>query len=358
MNTVLEYFKSKKTFILLFFLILISSCSKANTGVEPGQNMSNKTIVDLYGRLQVNGKNITDKNGNVVSLHGMSLFWSQWANASEKFNKTSFYNEKCVDWLYSDWKCTVVRAAMGIEGGGYLTNPEAEIEKVFIVIDAAIKNGIYVVVDWHDHNAEKHLDQAKVFFDIVSEKYGDYPNIIYEIYNEPLQISWSKVVKPYSIEVINTIRANDPDNLIIVGNPTWSQDVDIAAKDPIIDNNVTYALHFYTSTHKQWLRDKSVSAMNNGASLFISEFGTSEANGSGIIDWEETDRWINFIKQYRISTCNWSAFDKNETSAALKPGANPEGGWTEDELSESGKFNRNLIRMLNKDAFQLIGIEY
>ncbi len=344
--------------ILIFLILFISSCSKANTGVEPEQKSGAKTVVDLYGRLQVKGNQIANKDGSSVSLHGMSLFWSQWANSQEKYNKASFYNEKCIDWLYNDWKCTVVRAAMGIEGGGYLTNPETEIEKVFIVIDAAIKNGIYVVVDWHDHNAEKHLEQAKQFFDIVSEKYGDYPNIIYEIYNEPLQVSWSNVVKPYSIEVIKTIRANDPDNLIIVGNPTWSQDVDVAAEDPISDSNVTYALHFYTSTHKQWLRDKSVAAINKGASLFISEFGTSEASGSGIIDWTETDRWINFFKQYKISTCNWSAFDKNETSAALKPGANPEGGWTETDLSESGKFNRNLIRTLNKDVFKAIGIEY
>jgi endoglucanase len=344
-----EKFAFKKLPALIVSFLILFSCSKANTGVEPNQNGA-KTIVDLFGRLQVSGSQIMDKNGKPVSIHGMSLFWSQWS--------ASFYNEKCVDWLYNDWKCTVVRAAMGIEGGGYLTNPEAEITKVTKVIDAAIKNGIYVVVDWHDHNAQNHLEQAKQFFDIISEKYGEYPNVIYEIFNEPLQVSWSNVVKPYSVEVIKTIRQNDPDNLIIVGNPTWSQDVDVASKDPIKDPNVCYALHFYTSTHKQFLRDKSVTAMNNGVALFISEFGTSEASGDGIIDWAETDLWINFFKTNKISTCNWSAFDKDETSAALKPGANPQGGWTENDLSESGKFNRNLIRTLNKDVFKAIGIEY
>jgi len=343
-------FVFKKTTIIFLAGILFFSCSKANNGVEPEQKEGAKTVVDHIGKLQVKGNQITDKNGTPVSLHGMSYFWSQWS--------ASFYNAKSVEWLYSDWKCTVVRAAIGVEGGGYLSNPEAELAKAFTIIDAAIKNGIYVVVDWHDHNAQNHLEQAKKFFEIISEKYGEYPNVIYEIYNEPLQVSWSNIVKPYSVEVIKVIRKYDPDNLILVGNPTWSQDVDVAAKDPIADPNVAYTLHFYTSTHKQSLRDKSVAAMNSGAALFISEFGTSEASGNGIIDWAETDKWINFFKQYKISTCNWSAFDKNETSAALKPGANPQGGWTDDNLSESGKFNRNLIRTLNKDIFKAIGIEY
>lgn len=338
-----------KFLIITFSLILVISC-KASDNPLSQDSTSGKTIVGQFGLLQAKGDKIVDKNKNPIALHGMSLFWSQWSG--------SFYNSDCIDWLYSDWKCTVIRPAMGIEGGGYLSNPEAELAKVITVTDACIKNGIYVVIDWHDHNAQNHLEQAKKFFEIISEKYGNYPNVIYEIYNEPLQVSWKDIVKPYAEEVIKVIRANDPDNLIIVGNPTWSQDVDIAALDPIKDVNVAYALHFYTSTHKQPLRDKSIKAMNSNAALFISEFGISEANGAGIIDYEETQRWIDFFKQYKLSTCNWSAFDKNETSAALKPGANPHGGWKDSDLTESGKFNRDLIRTLNADLFKTIGVEY
>jgi len=342
-------FEKMKYFMLVFSFVFVVSCKASNNQVSQ-DSTSGKTIVTQFGLLHVDGNKIVDKNNDPIALHGMSMFWSQWSG--------SFYNKKCIDWLYSDWKCTVVRAAMGVEGGGYLTNPEAELANVMTVVDACIKNGIYVVVDWHDHNAQNHLEQAKRFFENISEKYGEYPNVIYELFNEPTQVSWKDVVKPYSEEVIKVIRANDPDNLIIVGNPTWSQDVDVAAKDPIIDTNIAYTLHFYTSTHKQSLRDKAVTAMNNNAALFVSEFGTSEASGNGIIDYNETQIWINFVKQYNLSTCNWSAFDKNETSAALKPGTNPLGNWTESDLSESGKFNRNLIRELNKDLFKAIGVEY
>lgn len=49
---------------------------------------------------------------------------------------------------------------------------------------------------------------------------------------------------------------NDPDNIIIIGSPNWSQDVDIAAADPVEGTNLMYTLHFYAGSHGQELRDK------------------------------------------------------------------------------------------------------
>jgi len=84
----------------------------------------------------------------------MSLFWSQWSEGSV------FYTANTVQSLKCNWNANVVRAAMGVENGGYLTNPSAEQAKVETVIKAAIAQGIYVIVDWHDHNAQNHVDQA------------------------------------------------------------------------------------------------------------------------------------------------------------------------------------------------------
>jgi endoglucanase len=258
--------------------------------------------VGIYGALHVKGSRILDRNENPVALHGMSLFWSQWGG--------KYYNEKCVRWLYNDFHCTVIRAPVGIEFGGYLTDPEKEIKRVTAVIDACIDAGIYVLVDWHDHHAESHIEQAKMFFGIIAERYRDKPNLIYELYNEPLKVSWSKVIKPYAESVIKTIREYSPDNLIVVGTPSWSQDVDEAAMDPVKDQNTAYAIHFYTGTHRQYLRDKAVAALNKGAALFVTEYGISEADGNGVADKEETERWFSFVKENNLSTCNWSVIDK------------------------------------------------
>lgn len=333
-------------FALLWFLITNISCKKESSVVAQDEQTDTKTVVNHFGLIKAKGNQLIDKNDKPVVLRGMSLFWSQWGG--------SYYNEKIIQWLRDDWKCTVVRTAMGIESGGYLENKNAELQKVYTVVDAAIKYGIYVIIDWHDHNAQNHLAQAKDFFKTIAQKYGDKANIIYEIYNEPLQVSWTNVIKPYLVEVIKEIRQYDPDNLIVVGTPTWSQDVDVAAKDPVVDNNVAYSLHFYTSTHKESLRIKAKAALNIGVALFVNEFGISEASGTGNIDLTETSLWIKFMTDNNLSSCNWSIIDKNESSAALKTGASATGNWKDSDLTDSGKYNREYIRMLNTQIYQTI----
>lgn len=292
-------------------------------------------IVRKQGQLRVDGTKLVSQSGDLVILRGMSLFWSQWMG--------NFYNEDCVEWLAEDWHCTLIRAAMGVEHGGYLEYPDVEIAKVSKVVDACIDLGIYVIVDWHDHRGEAHVSEAVSFFSKIAEKYGDCPNVIYEIYNEPLQVSWSDVVKPYADTVIAAIREIDPDNLIIVGTPTWSQDVDSVFLDPLMDSNVLYALHFYAGTHLT-LRSKALTAIQNGLPLFVSEFGTCNADGNGDVNVEEMEAWMQFMEDHGISWCNWSIADKAETSAALSAGASPKGGWKEDEITLSGKLIKNYLQ--------------
>ena len=332
--------------VILCLIHLVIGCKKTETAVSP-DSTNDKSIVGIHGSLKVLGNKIVDKDDKVIVLRCMSLFWSQWGG--------NFYNESCIKWLSDDWKCTVVRASIGIESGGYLINQQVEYKKVTTVIDACIKYGIYVIVDWHDHNAQDHLQQSKTFFASIAQKYGANPNIIYEIYNEPLQVSWNAVIKPYATEVINTIRQYDKSNLIVVGSSNWSQDVDVAAKDPIVGSNISYALHFYTSTHTQSLRNKAIAAMNAGAALFVTEFGISEASGDGKINYTETNNWINFLETYNLSICNWSIIDKNESSAALKSGTSYTGNWTQSNLSESGNFNRSYIISKNSGISSSIG---
>ncbi|KUG25570.1 endoglucanase z precursor (endo-1,4-beta-glucanase z) (cellulase z) (egz) [hydrocarbon metagenome] len=331
--------------LLLISVIVLNGCDKSDE--NPVQPLpKEKTIVEHFGNLRVIDKNIVDQNGDIVVLRGMSLFWSQWGG--------QFYNGETIQWLRDDWKCTVVRAAMGVESGGYLENPEVEYQKVKTVIDACIELGIYVIVDWHDHHAEDHLEEAKLFFNRISSNYGNYPNIIYEIYNEPLNVSWNNILKPYSEEIIKTIRAYDQDNIIVVGTPNWSQDVEDIIGNKINDINIAYSFHFYSSTHKQELRGKAIQAINSGIPLFITEWGMSEATGNGIIDIQSLNEWVDFMEANDLSWCNWSVMNKNETSAALLSSTSSISGWSEDELSESGRKIRDYLVRMNRPIFDLI----
>jgi endoglucanase len=292
------------------------------------------TIVAAHGRLQVAGSRIQDVHGVPIQLKGMSLFWSQWGGA--------FWNARVVDSLVDDWHATVIRAAMGVEQGGYLTNASTEEARVKVVVEAAIARGIYVIVDWHDHNATQHTEQAKAFFSKMADAYGQRPNVIFEIFNEPEYQSWADV-KGYANAVIPAIREKAPKSLIIVGSPHWSQDVDLAAADPVADSNVAYALHFYAATHKNPLRDKATTALGKGLPLFVTEWGTPDASGGGSPDLVESQAWLDFLVANKVSWCNWSLFDKPEAASALVAGASVTGGWADTARTPSGRFVKSKI---------------
>lgn len=285
--------------------------------------------------------------GQAGSIAGMSLFWGNDGWGGEKY-----YTADVVAELKNNWNAELVRAAMGVnsdsegEGlGSYIQNPEGNVRKVKAVVNAAIENGMYVIIDWHAHQAELFTNEAVEFFTEMSQLYGNYDNVIYEIYNEPLAVSWSGVIKPYAENVIRAIRANDPDNLIIVGTPNWSQDVDAAARDPITSStNIAYTLHFYAGTHKQELRDKASTAMSMGIPLFVTEWGTVNANGDGGVNQAETDAWMTFLKNNGISHANWALNDKEEGASALVPGASITGGWSDAQLTPSGRLVKGIIQ--------------
>jgi endoglucanase len=291
--------------------------------------------VKIHGNLSVKGIQLTDEHGNATVLNGVSYGWHNWWSP--------FYNKESVNWLATDWKCSAVRAAMGVEPKeGYLDKPDWSKEKVEAVVDGAIESGIYVLIDFHSHNIR--LPEAKVFFTEMATKYGKHPNVIYELYNEPVKDSWTQV-KEYSIELIKTIRAIDPDNVILVGSPHWDQDIHLVADDPISGfNNIMYTCHFYAGTHGQSLRDRCDYALKKGIPVFISESAGMEASGDGPINYSEWQKWIDWCATNKISLISWSVSAKKETCSMIKPGASVQGNWKESDLNESGIKTRELLR--------------
>ncbi len=303
-----------------------------------------RSPVQINGALQIKGNQMVNNAGISSQLRGISLSWSLWGGKK-------YYNTKVVDWLTKDFKISLLRASMGVQpDGGYLKNREEQLKLMTTVIDQAIKNGIYVLIDWHDHNAEQHLEESKAFFTIMAQKYSGIPNVIYEIYNEPAKQSWD-IVKAYSVEVIKTIRQYDKINVIVVGSPRWDQDVDIAAADPITGfDNLVYSFHFYASdpNHQEKLRAKAELALKLGIALFVTEWGVGESNGNGEFNREKTAVWMEWMEKNRLSWAIWNVTDKKETTALMLPGASIEGGWKEDDLTDGGKYIRTELRKLNK----------
>ncbi|KUJ59398.1 glycosyl hydrolase family 5 [Flavobacteriaceae bacterium CRH] len=295
--------------------------------------------VKQHGQLSVVGTQLVDQYKQPISLRGMSFGWhSMWPR---------FYNEKAVRWLKKDFNCNIVRAAMGVELGemSYMKEPQFSKQRIEAVINGAIKADIYVIIDWHSHNV--NLKEATEFFAEMSKKYAKYPNIIYEVFNEPDYETWPEV-KAYAEEVIKVIRENDPDNIILIGSPHWDQDVDLPAADPVKGyNNLMYTMHFYAATHHKELRDRTDKAIESGLPIFISESAGMEATGDGPLDYKSWQEYIDWMEARKLSWITWSVSDKDETCSILKKSAKSEGKWKTEDLKESGIKVREYLRKYN-----------
>lgn len=284
-----------------------------------------------------------DQNGHAVKLNGMSMFWSNWGGA--------FWNGDVVDFLASTWKVNLIRCAMGVSNddgnvpGGYVDDPNGNKAKLSAVVDAAIKAGVYVIIDWHVEG-RCDADQSKPFFSEMAQKYGSQPNVIWETCNEPHGWSWGDGLKSYHEQVVPVIREHSS-NLIVAGTNTWSQDVDEASRDPLSDENVAYTLHFYSSAHKQPNRDKASVAMANGAAIFVTEWGV-EQHGEGN---SETNTWLDFLRQNSISNAMWGVYDNDaEAWSIIHKGASSHGGWSDGDLTNTGRFIRDYFKQENGEA--------
>lgn len=315
--------------------------------------------------LKVVGTNLVFEDGTPAVFRGISFGWHNiWPR---------FYNAKAVTYLAENWGANIFRAAIGADShakadnpdihDGYMGEHDFAIECAVNVIDAAIANNCYVIVDWHSH--VMHLEEAKKFFTEIATRYKGVPNVIYEIFNEPVCYSFENGsedpysdlsvddamlgywmdLKAYAEEIIATITAiDDRQPLILMGCPSWDQRVDLPARFPVMDyGNIMYTMHFYAATHGAWLREATDKAIEAGIPIFISECAGCEADGNGVLDEEAWNVYSDWATEKGISMMAWSISDKDETCSMLTPDAASEGGWTEEQIKPWGKLVKNWI---------------
>ena len=295
-----------------------------------------------HGALHVENGKLTDADGNVVQLYGMSTHGIAWF--PQYINYDSFRT------LRDDWNTNCIRLAMyTAEYGGYCAGGDKEQLKQLVRdgVSYATELGMYVIVDWHilsDCDPNQNKDEAIAFFREMVEAFADNDNVLYEICNEPNGgTSWDSI-KSYAEEVIPVIRAQKPDAVILVGTPTWSQEIDKAAASPLDDSNVMYTLHFYAGTHKDDLRNRLETCVQNGLPVFVSEFGMCDASGNGANDFVSTTKWLELLNKYQISFCCWNLANKDESSSVFKASSTALSDWTDDDFNESGRWIRDYFR--------------
>lgn len=327
-----------------------SGQTMASTQASSSQTTSNPAVsapigdgfAAEHGALRVDGTQLVDQYGNPIQLYGMSTHGIAWF--------PQFVSYDSFKTLRDDWNTNCVRLAMYThEYNGYCSGGDQEYLKSLVRtgVDAATDLGMYVIVDWHilqDQDPNVYKEQSKAFFQEMSTTYANHTNVIYEICNEPNGYATWESVKSYAEEIIPIIRGNDPDAIIIVGTPTWSQDIDKAKADPLDEENILYALHFYAGTHKDVLWNRMDSCIQNGLPVIVSEFGMCDASGNGANDFESAKSWMDVIERHNVSFFCWNLANKDESSSVFKASCTKTSDWTEDDMNESGKWIREYFR--------------
>ena len=317
-------------------------CCICLVGTLPVENVSAATTpVKKNGRLSVKGTRLVNSQGKAVVLKGVSTHGINWF--PQYVNKAAFKT------LRDNWGVNCIRLAMYTEEyNGYCSGGnQAELRKLINNgVKYATELGMYVIIDWHilsDGNPAKNKKQAISFFKYMAKKYKNQNNIFYEICNEPNGgTSWNRI-KGYASSVIKMIRKYDKKNIILVGTPTWSQDVDVAADSPIKGySNIMYTFHFYAATHGDSYRQKVQAAIQKGLPVFVSEFGISESSGNGRIDKNEANKWMQFLKKNKISYVCWSLCNKNESCSLLKSSCSRTGNFKKSDLSQAGLWYKSV----------------
>ena len=346
--------------------VIAVNCAGPSTGDELNYELTGRkdvayadTPVGRHGKLSVQKVDgytapiMVDQNGVPTQLRGASTHGMHWF--------PQYVNQNAFQTLRDDWGINMVRLVCYPRDGGsvgYLTGGDSTKQQLDTLIqngvDYATKLGMYALVDWHVHayNPNEYLKEAKIFFTKYATMYKDHDNVLYEICNEPTGTNWysgnGKDLYTYCSEVIKTIRAIDPDAIIICGTNTWSQDVDQVAAKPMKDlgyKNIMYTFHFYSATHKENLMEKVRLATKDGTPIFVTEFGICSADGNGSYDAENADRWIALLDELNISFACWSYSNCNEKSAYFKSSCSNAGGdWTADDLTTTGKWLINTCR--------------
>ena len=314
---IIKEIKLKRIAIISCLLVIFCLILSINDYYMYKKNIiiNRNSLVSYNGNLSIYKGNIVNEDKEIVKLKGVSshnLYWYK-----------RIYTKDNLKEMRDTWGMNVFRIALytNPKEEGYIINKD-QINDVERIIDYCIDLDIYVIVDWHilrDNNPNIYKEEAIDFFDEISKKYKDSPNVIYEICNEPNgeEVTWDMEIKPYAEDLIQVIRKNTKKSLIIVGLADWCKDVNSAKENLLEDKNTIYSVHFYAGAKNNKLKEEITSAIKDNMPIIVTECGATDESGNGKLFKKEFINWIEFLDSNKISWVVWQLSEKDETSSLV-----------------------------------------
>lgn len=270
--------------------------------------------------LHVSGNQIKDASGNAVTLRGVSLLAPEHNGECTTCGGSKPISEMLA-WQADasrGWYSRIVRLCVTT---AKVADPEHSFAEVIDpYVQLAVAKGLYVIVDLHyvsdfDAGSGTGVKQQTVldFWNYVAPRYANTPNVLFEVYNEPINpdnwASWKAFIQP----VVTAIRAVAPNNLILVGNPQWSTRVNAAVTDPIAGSNLVYVYHIYPNQGSPTTANLDSKFGTAAATIpvMITEFGwNQDANYSDGVTSGTTTAWGSGFRTYLDAHphISWTSF--------------------------------------------------
>lgn len=298
--------------------------------------------------LRVSGGALVDKKGHRVVLRGMSSHGLGWY--------PRYINAAAMKTLKA-YGANVIRLALYSETeAGYLQEPYS-VDMLYIGIENAIAEDMYVIVDWHilgDGNPLIHAEAAEEFFSQISCRYAGVPNILYEICNEPNgDADWDDITD-YASRIIPVIRENAPEAVVLVGTPEFSSQIQIPMQSPLPYENLMYSYHRYVDVSPDaekpsmyWMEE----AVKADFPVFLSEWGITygedfpkgEEEEATLLEQYQTlnmevaQDFADYLSRNGISWCGWSLSNSVEIHSAIRWDCDKLHGWEWEDLTPGGE---------------------
>jgi endoglucanase len=155
-------------------------------------------------------------------------------------------------------------------------------------VDYATSKNLYAIVDYHQiDNVTTGTSSADAvtFWTTVAPVFAGYSNVVYEAFNEPIDSTgnagitaagaWTSAFTTAAQSWISAIRAGAPNNVIIVGSPSWSQYPDGALTAGLTGGNLVFTAHAYPSNWPGTGFQSRVAKAAMGEPVAMTEWGYS-----------------------------------------------------------------------------------
>ena len=328
----------------MFRILLSLSCLLLTTSILAVESAE----FNVHGRLKVTDGKITSQDGEVVTLQGGAMMDGLAYN----------YSKQSLQYLKSKG-ANLVRIPMSWGRSGLSQSYEDHWLRFQQIADWAVELELYFIADFHAVASpnQGNLKETSIrFFTDVAKTYSSTGLMMYELLNEApgksdysTYVPWSEI-KKYSEELIDVVRGIDPQSLIIVGPPNWSQQLEFPLEDPIERENIAYSLHFYSTLH---LFDEGLNELAESLPIIVTEWAAqTPENSTGEIDFESLQQYIDWMNKYDVSWAAWSLSDEMQPYGWFYPGSFNDWYLEDSELRPWGRMVIDLLddRHLNKSV--------